>query len=131
MEPNQEEMFLGCAHMAVLEMKIWIYWSESNSWIYFDIVLNKNWYIYLSNKVLLVLGRRTGFHGDDCFVYDLCFYQKFVMTASVNSGFCLGLISNYLLLRNYICNRQWYMAWTFLVWSTSPHPYCLLVLSAL
>ena len=29
----------------VLQMKIWIYWSESNSWIYFYIhlVLNKNW----------------------------------------------------------------------------------------
>jgi hypothetical protein len=28
--------------MAVLEIKIWIYWSESNSWIYFYIVLKKN-----------------------------------------------------------------------------------------
>jgi len=27
---------------AVLELKIWIYWSKSNSWI----VLNKNWKIY-------------------------------------------------------------------------------------
>ena len=31
---------------AVLEMKIWIYWSESNYWIYFYIVLNKNWQNY-------------------------------------------------------------------------------------
>ena len=30
----------------VREMKIWIYWSESNSWIYFYIYLNKNWKIY-------------------------------------------------------------------------------------
>ena len=28
-------------------MKIWIYWSESNSWISFYIVLNKNWKILL------------------------------------------------------------------------------------
>ena len=27
----------------VLEMKIWICWYESNSWIYFYIVQNKNW----------------------------------------------------------------------------------------
>ena len=31
-------------------MKIWIYWSESNSWIYFYIYLNKNWKIYWSYK---------------------------------------------------------------------------------
>jgi hypothetical protein len=30
-------------HLTVFKMKIWIYWSESNSWIYFYIVLNKNW----------------------------------------------------------------------------------------
>jgi hypothetical protein len=63
-------------------MKIWIYWSKSNTWINFFIVLNKNWKIYWSeqsltglgsedrtkfdwswvrgqNKVWLVLGRRT------------------------------------------------------------------------
>ena len=28
--------------------KIWIYWSESTSWINFYIVLNKNWKIYWS-----------------------------------------------------------------------------------
>jgi hypothetical protein len=41
---------------AVLEMKIWIYWSESNSWIYFYIVLaEKNEKIIGPNKVLLVI----------------------------------------------------------------------------
>ena len=40
----------------VLEMKIWIYWSESNSWIYFCIVLNKNWKIYWSEQSFTVLG---------------------------------------------------------------------------
>ena len=29
--------------ITVFEMKIWNYWSGSNSWIYFYIVLNKNW----------------------------------------------------------------------------------------
>ena len=33
-----------------LEMKIWIYWSRSNSWIYFYVVLNKNWKIYWSEQ---------------------------------------------------------------------------------
>ena len=32
----------------VLEMKLWIYWSEANYWIYFYIGLNKNWKIYWS-----------------------------------------------------------------------------------
>jgi hypothetical protein len=31
-----------CHYIAVLEMKIKIHWSESNSWIYLYIVLNKN-----------------------------------------------------------------------------------------
>jgi len=30
--------------------EILIYWSESNSWIYFYIVLNKNWKIYWSEQ---------------------------------------------------------------------------------
>ena len=35
----------------VLEMNIWIYWSESNSWIYLYIVLKKNnWKIYWSEQ---------------------------------------------------------------------------------
>ena len=42
---------------AVFKMKIWInYWSESNSWIYFYIVLNKNWKIYWSQQSLTGLG---------------------------------------------------------------------------
>jgi hypothetical protein len=31
-------------------MKIWIYWFESNAWIYFYIVLNKTWKIHLSEQ---------------------------------------------------------------------------------
>ena len=34
----------------VLEIKIWIYWSESSYWIYAYIVLNKNWKIYWSQS---------------------------------------------------------------------------------
>ena len=36
--------------LLVLEMKIWSHWSESNSWIYFYIILNKNWNIYWSKQ---------------------------------------------------------------------------------
>jgi hypothetical protein len=35
---------------------IWIYWSDSNSWIYFYIVLNKDWKIYWSKQSLTGLG---------------------------------------------------------------------------
>jgi len=44
---------------AVLKMKIWIYWSEWNSWIYFYIVLKKMKKFTGPNKVLLVLDQRT------------------------------------------------------------------------
>ena len=40
----------------VLEMKIWIYWSESISRIYFYIFLNKNWIIYWSEPSFTGLG---------------------------------------------------------------------------
>ena len=50
-----------------LEMKIWIYWSESNSWIYLYIVLNKNWKIYWSEQSFAGLGPpRTSAHREDC-----------------------------------------------------------------
>jgi hypothetical protein len=39
-----------------LELKIWIYWSESNSWIYFYIILNKNCQIYWSEHSFTGLG---------------------------------------------------------------------------
>ena len=44
------------ALLSVLEMKILIYWSESNSWIYFYMVLNKNWKIYCCEQSLTGLG---------------------------------------------------------------------------
>jgi hypothetical protein len=37
-------------------MKIWIYRSESNSWIYFYMVLNKNWKIDWSQPSIIGLG---------------------------------------------------------------------------
>ena len=40
----------------VLKMKIWIYWSESNSLSYFYILLNKNWKIYWFEQSLTGLG---------------------------------------------------------------------------
>ena len=37
--------------ISVLEMNIWNYWTESNSWIYFYIILiNKNWKMYWSEQ---------------------------------------------------------------------------------
>ena len=61
------------------EMKIWIYWSESKSWLYIYISIYlyilknwKNWKIEKiekltgPNEVLLVLGRRTDAHREDC-----------------------------------------------------------------
>jgi hypothetical protein len=50
----------------VLEMKIWIYWSESNSWINFYTVFNKNWKIYWSKQSFTGLGRRIGADCEDC-----------------------------------------------------------------
>ena len=35
---------------AVLDMKIWIYWSKANYLVYFYMVLNKNWKIYWSKQ---------------------------------------------------------------------------------
>jgi hypothetical protein len=50
----------------VLEMKIWIYWSESNCWIYFyiPVVLNKNKKIYWFEQSFTGLGPedRTKFY---------------------------------------------------------------------
>jgi hypothetical protein len=53
----------------VLEIKIWSYWSEPNSWIYFYIVLNKNWKIYWSKQSLIGLGSE-----DRCSLSGLCHY---------------------------------------------------------
>jgi hypothetical protein len=51
-----EQFYLHANMQAVLEMKIWIYWSESNSRIYFYIFLNKNWKIYWSEQSFTGLG---------------------------------------------------------------------------
>ena len=51
----------------VLEMNIWIYWSESNSWNLFYIlyIWIKTEKFTVANKVLLVLECRTGAHHED------------------------------------------------------------------
>ena len=41
---------------SVLEMKIWIYWFKSNSWIYLYIDLKKNWKIDWSKQSFVGLG---------------------------------------------------------------------------
>ena len=42
--------------LPVLEMKLRFYWSESISWIYFYIGLNKNWKIYWSEQCFNCIG---------------------------------------------------------------------------
>ena len=42
--------------LSVLKMKIWIYWSESKFWIYFYIILNKNWKMYCSEQSFTGVG---------------------------------------------------------------------------
>jgi hypothetical protein len=55
-------------------MKIWIFWSESNSWIYFSYSSKKLKTFTGPNKVLLVLGRRTGAHRElSVLLVDFCF----------------------------------------------------------
>ena len=55
----------------VLEMNIWIYWSDSNSWNLFYIlyIWIKTEKFTVANKVLLVLECRTGAHREDCVYY--------------------------------------------------------------
>ena len=65
----------------VLKMKTWIYWSESNSWIYFYIFLNKNWNITVPNKVWLVFGLRTCVHYEDCVKHIMTLSIKTIMSA--------------------------------------------------
>lgn len=62
----------------VLEMKLWIYWSESKSWLYICIYMYlyilknwKNWKINWSKKVWLVFGRRTDAHREDIHFYSI------------------------------------------------------------
>ena len=62
--------------ITVFKIKILIYWSNSNSWIYFYIVPNKDWTKLITglNKVLLVLRRRIGAHQiyvSMCAIHDL------------------------------------------------------------
>ena len=61
---------------SVLKMKIWIYWSESNSeinsWIFFLYSsLKKKLKNLLLQTVLLVLGKRTGAHHKDCCLIEM------------------------------------------------------------
>ena len=55
----------------VLEMSILIYWSESNSWIYFYIVLNENRKIYWFEQSLTGLGPE-----DRCSLWELCLVKQ-------------------------------------------------------
>ena len=61
----------------ILEMKSWIYWSESNSRINFNIFLNKNWKIYWSKQSFTDLGPEDRFWSWGLFsVYNLLYKQQ-------------------------------------------------------
>ena len=47
---HHEHTIVTYSALAVLEMKIWIYWSKSHYLIYFYILLNKNWIFYWSEQ---------------------------------------------------------------------------------
>ena len=66
---------LGC-QISVLKMKIWIYWSESISWIY----LLWTEKFTGQNKILLVLGRRTGAHRGDWDMSKNMVFEPFLKT---------------------------------------------------
>ena len=78
-------------HFAVLEMKIWIYWSESNSWIYFYILLNKNWKIYWSWARGLVLIMRNALTN----LWQTYFSLNRLIITSHISGFAFNTIQQY------------------------------------
>jgi hypothetical protein len=59
-------------HVPVLEMKTLIYWSKSNSWIYFCVVLNKNWKMFWSGQSFSGLGPE-----DLCWSWGLMHYHLF------------------------------------------------------
>lgn len=54
---------------------------RTNYWIYFCIVLHKNWKKLLIRTVLLVLGRRTGTHREDGCVYKWCIFSLSICTS--------------------------------------------------
>ena len=66
-----------------------IYWSKSNSWIYFYIVLNKNWKVYRSKQSFTGLGPE-----DRCpswgllinILFLICFAQNGLLITSHISG---------------------------------------------
>ena len=72
-------------------MKIYIYWSESNSWIYFYKIYKKKLKnISGPNKFLLVLGPRTGAHcEDDCMYYGL-YFRKYLLSPVKKKDFLLN-----------------------------------------
>ena len=58
-------MYIHDYYLSDLEMKIWIYWSESNLWIYICIVLIKKLIIYWLEQSFTGLGPETGAHRED------------------------------------------------------------------
>jgi hypothetical protein len=117
---------------AVLEMKIWIFWSESNSWIYFYIVLNKNWKIYWSEQSFAGFGPEDRCSSQGLYMYLFTVKLAHAFTLNKQSPVLKGLlffpcpvIENFIwiepLLRGHMsykttfflfCHRKFHMNWT-------------------
>ena len=95
-----DSLAIKFASIAVLKMKILIYWFESNSWIYFYIYiyLNKNWKMYWSEQSFNGLGQK-----DQCSPWglsEICLFQfvpKTFWQTSLNSIF-------FYLIKQILCN---------------------------
>jgi hypothetical protein len=92
---------------AVLEMKIWIFWSESNSWIYFYIVLNKNWKIYWSEQSFADFGPEDRCSSQGLYVYLFTVKLAHAVTLNKQSPVLKGL-----LFFSVSCHRKFHMNWT-------------------
>jgi hypothetical protein len=88
-------------------MKIWIYWSESNSWLYF-LILNKNWKKTCTNKVLLVLGQRTGAHCEDV---DLVSLGIFFHDKKIDLNFFIMVLCYSFYFFSGSCKEKCYHCW--------------------
>ena len=73
----------------VLKIKLWIYWSELNSWIHFYIVLNTNWKLYCSKQSFSGLVPK-----DQCsswglsfqLILSIIFFTKIMLKLDTNYG---------------------------------------------
>jgi hypothetical protein len=102
---------------SVLEMKIWIYWSESNSWIYFYIVLDKNWKIYWSEQsgpaTFWVLSTINYWLQKECIFYTDKYYTQILTIYGGAHYTLMGTIHNKIGNYNIIIYNREFLTLTF------------------